>query len=139
MTAAPVVLGASSEPVVKPMYRVKHLSLVVFPFAVAKSALTPSMDRQLNGFAKKVKTLGVTLILSVGFTDSQGNPSYNVALGRARAMAVANYLRTKLKKLGVRRLPHIVIRTRGESAPVGSNVSAVGRAENRRVTITVQF
>ncbi|HUZ40712.1 MAG TPA: fibronectin type III domain-containing protein, partial [Acidimicrobiales bacterium] len=139
VTTTPVVVGASSKLVAEPSYKVKHLSLVVFPFAVAKSALTPSMDRQLNGFAKKVKALGVTLILSVGFTDSQGNPAYNVALGRARAMAVANYLRATLKKLGVKRPLHIVIRTRGESAPVGSNASAVGRAENRRVTITVEF
>ncbi|HUZ41078.1 MAG TPA: fibronectin type III domain-containing protein, partial [Acidimicrobiales bacterium] len=135
VTTTPVVVRASS----KPKHKVKHLSLVVYPFAVNKSALTPSMDRQLNRFAKKVKTFGVTLILSVGFTDSQGNPALNVALGRARAMTVATYLRVKLKKLGVRRPPHIVIRTRGEAAPVGSNASVVGRAENRRVTITVTF
>ncbi|MHB1210439.1 MAG: fibronectin type III domain-containing protein [Acidimicrobiales bacterium] len=139
VTTKPVVVRYSSGPVAKPQFKLKQLSLIVYPFATASAALTATMDRELSGFAKKVKAFDVRLILSVGFTDSQGNPTFNVVLGRARAETVATYLRTELKRLGVRRPLPIVIRTRGESAPVGSNASATGRAENRRVTVTVQF
>lgn len=65
-----------------------------------------------------------------GHTDSMGEENYNLDLSRARAYAV----RQALVQQGI---PAVRISTQGfgESLPVASNETAVGRQENRRVEI----
>lgn len=68
-----------------------------------------------------------------GFTDSDGTPSYNLALSRARADAVAKVLRAGLSGRGIT----VVARGYGEEREKASNDTAAGKAVNRRVEITV--
>jgi outer membrane protein OmpA-like peptidoglycan-associated protein len=75
-----------------------------------------------------------------GYTDSKGSPKKNLALSRERAQAVKDWL---VKKKG---LPGATITTEGfgEKNPIVENKNPdgsdnpVGRAQNRRVTITVE-
>lgn len=63
-----------------------------------------------------------------GHTDDVGGDAYNKKLSKRRANAVKNYLAKKgvlVKKLESRGF--------GESKPVATNLTAEGRAENRRV------
>jgi OmpA-OmpF porin, OOP family len=68
-----------------------------------------------------------------GHTDSQGQDAANQQLSQARAQAVVAFLTqsgvsaTRLSAVG-----------RGEAEPVASNESAEGRANNRRVELTIQ-
>jgi len=68
----------------------------------------------------------------IGHTDSTGDPKYNLGLSERRAKAVRDYLvatgvpARKLRVLG-----------RGQKAPVASNDTPEGRAQNRRVEIVV--
>jgi OOP family OmpA-OmpF porin len=70
--------------------------------------------------------------LIIGYTDSTGEPEYNLDLSLRRAQAVREYLvetgvpADKLRVIG-----------RGEADPIAPNTTAEGRAQNRRVEIIV--
>ncbi|MBD1574005.1 outer membrane beta-barrel protein [Vibrio sp. S17_S38] len=68
----------------------------------------------------------------VGHTDSTGSALYNQNLSEHRAQAVVN----KLIELGAAQA-QLKWRGEGESQPVADNNTAEGRAENRRVEITI--
>ena len=71
-------------------------------------------------------------LLVAGHTDSVGTDEYNFALSERRAQAAADYLMT-------RGLPpsKINITGLGESEPVASNDTEMGRQQNRRVEIAI--
>lgn len=68
----------------------------------------------------------------VGHTDGQGADDFNQNLSQRRAQSVGNYLITQ----GVADTRVEVIGM-GESQPIASNDTAAGRAENRRVEVTI--
>ncbi|HDZ9330068.1 TPA: OmpA family protein [Vibrio cholerae] len=68
----------------------------------------------------------------VGHTDSTGSALYNQNLSERRAQAVVN----KLIELGVTQT-QLEWRGEGGSQPVADNNTAEGRAQNRRVQITI--
>ncbi len=68
----------------------------------------------------------------VGHTDSTGSASYNQKLSEKRASAVAD----TLQRLGVSP-EQISVSGQGEAMPVAPNSSAEGRAQNRRVEVTI--
>lgn len=72
------------------------------------------------------------LIVVAGYTDYVGSMAANYLLGEHRARSVVSLLRSQ----GIT-LP-ITVHSYGESHPVASNLTAVGRARNRRVTITLK-
>lgn len=69
-----------------------------------------------------------------GHTDSQGNDDMNLELSKKRAKAVLDYLvsngidASRLSSTGF-----------GETRPVADNGTAAGRADNRRVELTIEF
>ncbi len=68
-----------------------------------------------------------------GYTDSTGSMAYNHYLSKQRASRV----RDQFLALGVD--PDVIhIRGYGESQPVASNKTAVGRALNRRVEVVAR-
>jgi outer membrane protein OmpA-like peptidoglycan-associated protein len=84
---------------------------------------------------KVAATLGEydqTIIEVAGHTDSVGNAAYNQKLSEQRAQAVANYLVSR----GVNR-ERLMITGAGANHPIASNATEAGRAENRRVEITL--
>jgi len=68
----------------------------------------------------------------IGYTDSTGNPEYNMQLSKRRAQAVADYL----VSTGVD--PDILrVIGRGENDPIAPNDTPENRAKNRRVGVVV--
>ena len=67
-----------------------------------------------------------------GYTDSKGADSYNLTLSEKRAMAVKNYLSQK----GVAS-SRLISMGMGESSPVATNDTDMGRAKNRRVEFAI--
>jgi outer membrane protein OmpA-like peptidoglycan-associated protein len=68
----------------------------------------------------------------VGFTDSVGSNEYNQGLSERRANAVKAYLVDR----GVAP-SRLTASGQGESSPIGDNGSSTGRAQNRRVEVTI--
>ena len=109
--------------------------LTLFPFATGFATLTPTMDRQLQGFALEVKKFGTKLIVLTGYTDVVGGSAYNLALGDRRAQTAATYLRQALLLDGVITRIGFAIASKGSTAPSASNLTVAGRARNRNVTV----
>ena len=106
------------------------LGEVLFAFDSAK--LTPAAQMSLEKVVGKLKAADVTTIKVAGHTDSVGSDAYNQKLSQRRARSVVNYLvdqgvpAAKLSAEGF-----------GESKPVADNGTDAGRAQNRRVVITI--
>jgi len=99
-------------------------------FEVNASQLKDDSKPLLNEFGKAFsENLSGAVFNVVGNTDSDGNDDYNAELGFRRAQAVVDYL---VAIYGVERASFRV-QSEGESSPIAENVSAQGRARNRRV------
>jgi len=101
-------------------------------FASDSSNLSPSIMPVLDSVILVLKEYDETMVNVAGHTDSTGSDSYNQKLSELRAQSVGNYLArggivfNRLMMVGY-----------GESRPVASNSTAAGRAQNRRVEITL--
>ncbi|MCB1407899.1 MAG: OmpA family protein [Rhodobacteraceae bacterium] len=74
-----------------------------------------------------------SIVLVTGHTDSTGASGYNQRLSERRADSVASVLISS--GVPARR---VQARGAGQTQPVASNDTAVGRAQNRRVEITIR-
>lgn len=102
-------------------------------FPSDRDALSPEAEQRLAELANRLKAENVNVYLEIqGHTDSVGPEAYNDALGAARAEAV----RRSLSRHGIA-LNRMATISYGEEAPVASNATAEGRAQNRRVAIVV--
>ncbi len=68
-----------------------------------------------------------------GFTDSVGDPAYNIQLSERRVENVLRYLVSEVK-VDLHRISSLGL---GEASPVDDNKTREGRAKNRRVAVTV--
>jgi outer membrane protein OmpA-like peptidoglycan-associated protein len=68
-----------------------------------------------------------------GYTDSKGSDEYNQALGLRRAQSVKDYFEGK----GIH-IQKLTIESKGEKEPAEDNRTDVGRAKNRRATVTIK-
>jgi len=86
----------------------------------------------LDNVASTLNEYNQTVIEVAGHTDSVGSDSYNQQLSVQRANSVAAYLSSK----GIMQQRMITVGA-GETRPVASNDTEAGRAQNRRVEITI--
>jgi peptidoglycan-binding protein ArfA len=86
----------------------------------------------VNQIADKVKACPTAKITVVGYTDDTGGDGVNVPLSASRAKTVADALVSD----GVAG-PGVTSRGAGSAKPVAGNDTPAGRAQNRRVEITV--
>lgn len=101
-------------------------------FDTDKSELKPQFYNTLNSVVLVFKEYKQTLINVIGHTDSSGDPNYNYDLSRRRAASVAQYL--SAQQLDPNRFS---VEGHGAGDPIASNASPSGRAQNRRVEITI--
>ena len=101
-------------------------------FAFDSSNLQPQFYPTLNNVAETLNEYNQTVIEVAGHTDSVGDAGYNQTLSVQRAQSVASYLSGR----GVSMQRMIVVGA-GESRPIASNDTDSGRAQNRRVEITI--
>lgn len=99
-----------------------------FDSSALKSQFYPVLDNLIS----TLREYDQTIIEVAGHTDSKGSDAYNQQLSVRRAEAVGNYLMGR----GVMR-ERFIITGAGESRPVASNETEAGRAQNRRVEITL--
>lgn len=101
-------------------------------FNTDQDAVKPQFYNTLNSVAIVLKKFDQSIVDVFGFTDSTGNANYNQGLSERRAGAVAQYLGSQ----GVDPRRFSVVGY-GQSNPIASNATEMGRAQNRRVEIQI--
>jgi len=101
-------------------------------FAFDSASLQPQFYPVLDNVAGTLSQYNQTIVEVAGHTDSVGTDAYNQTLSVQRANSVANYLMGK----GLMR-DRFIVTGAGETRPIASNDTESGRAQNRRVEITL--
>lgn len=101
-------------------------------FENGKAALLPAAREKLAKIAGILSTHKGLKIEAEGFTDSNGSDASNQILSEKRAQNTKDYL----VQQGVKS-DSITAKGFGESNPISTNDTAVGRQENRRVELVV--
>ena len=101
-------------------------------FAFNSSDLNAQFYPVLDKVGATLGEYDKTVIEVAGHTDSVGSDAYNQQLSEKRATSVAAYLASR----GVQQARMVTIGA-GEAHPVASNDTDEGRAQNRRVEITI--
>jgi len=101
-------------------------------FATDSAALNQGLRSDLFVLADSLNKYPQSIVTVTGHTDNTGSAAYNQDLSERRASSVASVLRTggvassRLRVVGA-----------GENRPIATNQTAAGRAQNRRVDITI--
>jgi outer membrane protein OmpA-like peptidoglycan-associated protein len=99
-------------------------------FDTDEASLKPGAAPTLDRLAKFLRDNEDARVLIEGYADSRGTDEYNQDLSRRRAAAVA----TALEARGISNA-RVNVTGRGETLPVASNETPMGRQLNRRVEI----
>ncbi|WP_318388676.1 OmpA family lipoprotein [Enterobacter sp.] len=101
-------------------------------FDSSSATLKPAGANTLTGVAMVLKEYPKTAVNVVGYTDSTGGKDLNMRLSQQRADAVASSLITQGVDAGRLRTSGM-----GPANPIASNSTEDGKAQNRRVEITL--
>lgn len=138
----PVPVVAEPTPVAPPVVSIKpqesvkatnpsiHLNI---HFDHDKSVIKAGYKSELNRAAEFLSHYPNTDALVEGHTDSNGDETYNQTLSQRRAEAVRRAL---IKGYGINPA-RLYAKGYGESRPIADNKTAEGRAQNRRVVISI--
>ena len=102
-------------------------------FAVDSANVNPTLQSDLRVLAGSLQKYPGSTVQVVGHTDNTGAAAYNQDLSERRAGAVSSVLigagvqGNRIRSFG-----------QGENAPIASNLTVEGRAQNRRVDITIR-
>ena len=91
----------------------------------------PEVEAYLAKVAERIMNSGERISLT-GHTDRLGTYASNLELGKRRADAIKSYLISR----GVQS-SKILVDSKGETSPIASNSTDVGRAQNRRVELQI--
>lgn len=101
-------------------------------FATGSAVVNSSLRAEVSSIAANLVSYPNSTIKVLGHTDNVGTAALNADLSQRRAIAVADILvgsgvpASRLTAIGM-----------GEDRPVASNLTAEGRAQNRRVEILI--
>ena len=121
--------------------QIESESFVFVPnFGIRKATLTPEDRAALADLVRRWQGAQDATLTSIGHTSNvriapEHRPEFadNYVLGQARAQTVANYLQNEL---GLQ-VSQTTVESRGPDQPVASNDTFDGRAQNRRVELTL--
>ncbi len=118
-----------------------ELDNILFDFN--KADIRSEYQDELDALAKFLEGNPESYVVIEGFSDSTGDPKYNLDLSRRRAESVKNFLmQTEIFSAGEANInaiaeKRLVTLWYGKDLPVASNDTAEGRQLNRRVRLTV--
>jgi OmpA-OmpF porin, OOP family len=111
-----------------------HVEVSGILFDFGRSEVKPESEAAIKEVAKLLQQNGALKVWVVGHTDNVGSAESNVTLSKARAAAVITVLTQKMGVAAARLAPFGA----GPYAPVASNATDQGRAQNRRVELVSQ-
>lgn len=101
-------------------------------FATDSASLNTQLRSDLFVLSDSLNKYPKSIVTVTGHTDSTGTAAYNQDLSQRRASSVASVLQqggvagSRIRVVGA-----------GESQPIATNQTSAGRAQNRRVDITI--
>lgn len=101
-------------------------------FSTDSDTVKPALQADINRVASLLLKYPSSTVQVIGHTDSDGDAAYNLGLSQRRANAVADILQA-----GGVTFDRLTTIGRGEEQPVASNLTAEGKAQNRRVEIVI--
>jgi len=102
-------------------------------FAIDSAAVRPGLRADLQVLAGSLQRYPGSTVQVIGHTDNTGTSAYNQDLSERRAGAVSSVLigagveAGRIRSFGL-----------GEDQPIATNLTPEGRAQNRRVDITIR-
>jgi peptidoglycan-associated lipoprotein len=108
----------------------EKVALQAIQFDFDASTITPAAQQILVANARCLEYLPASMVLIEGHCDERGTTEYNLALGEARASAVARYL--ALLGVASDRLRPL---TKGENEPLCGEATESCWAKNRRAQL----
>jgi outer membrane protein OmpA-like peptidoglycan-associated protein len=108
--------------------------LVGLTFESGQSNVDPEYQLLLAKVQDAVEVFPRSQVIVEGHTDSYGSDGANMALSRARAESVGQYLSTELNIASFR----ISAVGYGETRPIANNETPRGRTRNRRIDILIE-
>ena len=105
--------------------------IINFPHASDEMLENMEIDAYLNDLMARLKNTEEQILI-IGHTDNTASSKRNLSLGWKRADAIRNLLLRK--GLSSKR---IITDSKGEEEPIASNDTQEGRAQNRRVELTI--
>jgi outer membrane protein OmpA-like peptidoglycan-associated protein len=101
-------------------------------FVTGSAEISERSKQVLDEIFQDAVTADGTKILIGGHTDNVGNSNSNMTLSEKRAQSVLSYLGTK-------GIPSARLESKGygDTNPIADNGTSSGRAQNRRVEITL--
>src|SRR5271154_1499716 len=103
-------------------------------FQTGSGALTPQGEETLRSLKDGLAITGLFIKVD-GYTDNTGSDTINVPLSNSRAESVKNFLQRNYP--GTFPNKRFAVAGHGSQDPIASNATADGKAQNRRVTITL--
>ena len=103
-------------------------------FDTGKAVLSEQAKADLCATAATAESTNNALLLVVGYTDSTGSEEINQALSERRAGRVVNYLQ---QACGWKPYRMLTPTGMSEADPLADNTTAEGKAQNRRVAVTI--
>ena len=113
-------------------YNVRGVTNVYFDSG--KWNISPEGQREICEIASQAQDMDNSLLLVVGYTDSDGDEDYNQVLSERRAGRVVNYLQ---QKCGWQPWRMLTPTGMSESDPAADNSTPEGKAQNRRVSVNI--
>jgi outer membrane protein OmpA-like peptidoglycan-associated protein len=101
-------------------------------FATDSTAIRADLQRDLKVLANNLQAYPKSTLTIIGHTDNVGDAGYNLDLSNRRAFSVETVLLDAGTSLG-----RMNAYGGGEEQPLASNLTAQGRAQNRRVEVVI--
>ena len=107
--------------------------MIHFEFNKVKFLVDPQTDIRIADFKSWLDKYPASVLTVTGHTDLVGTSAYNHTLGFKRAKVIQSLLEKKGIPSG-----RIISDSKGKDQPVGDYLTEEGRAQNRRVEISIK-
>ncbi len=125
--------GGLQEQMTNELLEFGRVRLYGINFDVDSDIIRDESKPTLDKIVAMLKSEPAMQLIIEGHTDSDGQTDHNQILSQQRAESVKSYL-----VLGGISSSRLFTKGYGESAPVASNITATGKAQNRRVELVIK-
>jgi OmpA-OmpF porin, OOP family len=129
----PKIQTSAADSLAKIYASMPKVLMIHFEFDKLKFKTDPQTDIRITDFKSWLDKYPASILTVIGHTDLVGTSDYNHALGFKRAKVIQKLLEEK----GIPS-ERIISDSKGKDQPLGDYLTEEGRAQNRRVEISIK-